>query len=116
MKIAIPSVDDKGLDSFVEQHFGRAKYYTIIELKGKEIEKIEVIENPFIRHSPGEIPRFLKSLNVDVAITGGIGRRAVQFFEELGINIVSGVSGKISDVVKAFIEGELESGEPGCPN
>ncbi|OYT25316.1 MAG: hypothetical protein B6U95_09650 [Thermofilum sp. ex4484_82] len=54
MKIAIPSVDDKGLDSFVEQHFGRAKYYTIIELKGKEIEKIEVIENPFIRHSPGE--------------------------------------------------------------
>ena len=37
-----------------------------------------------------------------------MGQRAIAFFNQLGIEVVTGAYGKIEDVVKAFIERVLE--------
>ena len=42
MKVSIPTKDENGLDGIVEQHFGKAPTYTIIDT---ETGKITVIPN-----------------------------------------------------------------------
>ena len=107
MRIAIPSTDDKGLESYVEEHFGRAQFYTIVEIEGSEIKSVTSLKSPYVEHSPGDIPRFLKENNVDVVLVNRIGRRALTFFDSMGIQVFSGYSGKIRDVIKSFLSSQL---------
>jgi len=107
LRIAIPSTDDKGLESYVEEHFGRAQFYTIVEIEGSEIKSVTSLKSPYVEHSPGDIPRFLKENNVDVVLVNRIGRRALTFFDSMGIQVFSGYSGKIRDVIKSFLSSQL---------
>ena len=107
MKIAIPSEDDKGLESTVSQHFGRTAYYTFVDMEGKEIKNVSVVRVPFEGHGPGDLPNFVKEHGGDMVVAFGMGSRAVDFFGELGIEVVMGASGKVSDVVAALIEQNL---------
>ncbi|MGQ4832462.1 MAG: NifB/NifX family molybdenum-iron cluster-binding protein [Candidatus Asgardarchaeia archaeon] len=111
MRIAIPSTDRNGLDSYVEEHFGRAQYYTIIDIdeKEKKIINVKTIETPFTEHGPGDIPNWLHSNNVDLVLALGMGPRAVSFFETLGIKVITGVTGKIKDVIDNFLRGTLQT-------
>ncbi|MCD6132298.1 MAG: dinitrogenase iron-molybdenum cofactor [Candidatus Hydrothermota bacterium] len=108
MKIAIPSKGPKGLLEEVEEHFGRAEYYTIVEVSdNKEITRVQVEKTPFTSHGPGDIPNWLKSLGVDLVIARGMGHRAVDFFNQLGIQVVTGANGMIKDIVDAYLKGTL---------
>ena len=40
MKLAFPTNDDKGLEGYLSDHFGRAPTYTLIHNKTKEVEII----------------------------------------------------------------------------
>jgi len=109
MNIAIPSQDTSGLEGFVEEHFGRARYYTIIEVEKREIQRVRVVETPYTEHGPGDIPNWLKSLDVDVVLALGIGPKAISHFENLGIKVIRGVTGNIRDILRDFLKGELKT-------
>jgi len=47
-------------------------------------------------------------------IAGGMGRRAEAFFNQYGIEVIVGVTGKIDDVIKKILDGTLEGGESLC--
>ncbi len=106
MKIAIPCIDDRGLDSWVSQHFGRARYFYIAKIENGDITG-EVVELPFEDHLPGDIPRFLQSLGVDTVLAYGLGMRAQTFFSQMGIRVVTGASGSVREVLEGFIKGSL---------
>ena len=107
MKIAISTEGDS-----VSAHFGRCPEFTILDIKkGKLLEK-QIIPNP--GHHPGFIPQFLHQKGVKVIIAGGMGMRATGFFNELGIEAIVGVSGKINDVVNQLLKGTLKGGESLC--
>ena len=110
MKIAIP-VDRNDDDANVFEHFGRAPYYCIVTIgNNNEIESIEFYQNPAVdEHEPGDLPSFLASKKVNVLIAMGIGRRAMYYFDQLGIRVITGAGGRVTDVVKKFLEGKLES-------
>ncbi|MHA1629778.1 MAG: NifB/NifX family molybdenum-iron cluster-binding protein [Candidatus Heimdallarchaeota archaeon] len=40
-------------------------------------------------------------------IAGGMGQRAVGFFKEFGIEVITSATGKVKDAVKAYLEGNL---------
>ncbi len=107
MRVAVPSVDGRGLESEVATHFGRAPYYTVVDVKENEIVNVRAVRQPFSQHAPGDIPNFLKSLGVDVVLAYGMGVRAQEFFSSLGIRVVTGALGRIGDVVKRFLSGTL---------
>ncbi len=115
MKIAIPSKTTEGLFAEVEEHFGRARIYTFIEIdeEGDPVA-IEVEEVNFEGHGPGEIPSWVKSHGADVVLTGGMGQRAIEFFRDMGIEVVTGVSGTIKDVIKEFLGGKLQGKAEPC--
>jgi len=109
MRIAVP-VDRKDINANIFEHFGRAPYYCIITIENREVKNIEFYPNPAIEdHAPGDVPSFLASKKVDTLITMGIGRRAKYFFDQLNITVITGASGKVTEIIKKFLEGELKS-------
>ena len=88
MKIAISTIDNKGLESNLSPHFGRCPFYIMVETKGEEILSAKGIENPYYSsHGPGMVPEFINKQGVDVMISGGMGRSAITFFKEFKIFI-----------------------------
>jgi len=89
----------------VSMHFGRCEKYILYEIKNKEIISKKEITNP--GHRPFFLPKFLADKNVDVLITGGIGPRAINTFNELNIKVISEVKGKVEIVIKDYLEGKI---------
>ena len=109
MRIAIPTQGTAGLDDRVEEHFGRARYCTLIDIENGEITDTEVLDVPSAEHGPGDLPNWLHSQGADAVLAWGMGPRAVEFFEQLGIEVVTGATGGVRDVVEGFIRGNLET-------
>ena len=106
-KIAIST--DSG---FVSEHFGRCPEFTIVEIEDNKVIKKETIENP--GHRTGFLPKFFSEQGVDCVIAGGAGFRAQQFFNEFRIELITGVQGKIDDVIEQILKGTLKGGESLC--
>jgi predicted Fe-Mo cluster-binding NifX family protein len=113
MRIAITSQDDQGLDGIVAQHFGRCPYYTLIDMEDNTIQTVTVTPNPyFTSHQPGEVPAFIKAQGADMLITGGMGQRAIAFFEQFGIQTFTGAAGMVSAALEAALDGDLSEAVP----
>lgn len=102
VKIALPTSDK---DS-VEEHFGKATYFCIVNLVSSKIKSIEFLEAP--DHQPGRFPQFLNENNVKLIIAYGMGNRALDFFNDYNIEVVLGAKGKINNILKGYIGGENE--------
>jgi predicted Fe-Mo cluster-binding NifX family protein len=97
---------------YVSEHFGRCPVFTIVEFEdGKLISKTE-LDNP--GHSPGAIPKFLHENRAQQIISGGMGQRAQEFFNNYGIEAVLGISGKIDDIIDKLLKGTLTGGRSTC--
>ena len=113
MRIAISADNRNGLDSVVSPHFGRCPHYILIDVEGHEVKTVHVVDNPFYgQHTPGMVPNFIHSQGVDVMLTGGMGRRAIAFFEQLGVEAVSGASGTVRRALELYLGGQLRGVQP----
>ena len=107
MKIAISS--DSGN---VFAHFGRAPEFTFITIENNKLVEKEILQNP--GHTVGSIPRFISEHGAKCMISGGMGHRAVGFFNQYGIEVILGITGKIDDIINKVLDGTLEGGESLC--
>lgn len=108
MRIAFATEDGSGLNAEVCAHFGRAPFFTFVDLDPDgEIVSVEVKENPFVNmHSPGVIPGFIREEGADVIVAAGMGPRAADLFRQWGIEPVVGAQGRVIDVLRAILAGE----------
>jgi len=113
MRIAVSAAEDRGLDSAVHAHFGRCPYFVLADLEGQAITSVKVVANPFYgNHQPGEVPAFIARQGAKVMITGGMGMRAVEIFQESGIEPVTGASGSARQAIEAYLNGSLQGAGP----
>ena len=115
MKIGVAAEDNSGLEAEISRHFGRCSHYVILEAEEEEVKQpVKVIANPYAtaHGQPGQVPSFLKEQGIEIIIAGGMGPRAVEFFDQYGIKVVTGTSGKVKEGVKSFLQGKLKSSEP----
>lgn len=108
-KIKIAVATDNGL---VSEHFGRCPSYTIVDIEGSEIKNQLVVDNP--GHEPGKIPAFLNEKGVKTIIAGGMGQRAVGFFQEYDIEVIVGATGNVDNVIANYAKGQTPSGVSTC--
>lgn len=108
MKICIPSADDKGLESKVFDHFGRAPFFTLVELENGEIE---VMPNPDC-HSTDDRGRHschhtghLKARGVNAVVSGGIGRNAYAGLNRAGFEVLVADQPTVRDLVETVKNG-----------
>jgi predicted Fe-Mo cluster-binding NifX family protein len=108
MKIVVSAESNLGLDSQVAHHFGRCPFFAVVEVADKEVQSIDIIENPYFEsHQPGQVPGLVKEKKADVMLSGGMGRRAIQFFNDFGIETATGATGTVQDAVNAYLAGKL---------
>lgn len=112
-KIAISVLDATGLDAQISPHFGRCPYFTLVDVDDREVLSVKSVANPyFSNHQPGEVPGFIHNLGAQVMLSGGMGGRAVQFFQNFGITPATGASGVARDALNRYLDGELTGAAP----
>lgn len=107
MKVSISTDGD-----FVSSHFGRCPTFTIVEIDDKGLVNKKAMDNP--GHHPGLLPQFFHEQGIDYIIAGGMGTRASGLFKQYGIETLTGISGRIDEVIDKLIKGTLEGGESLC--
>jgi len=113
MRIAISADNQNGLDSVVSPHFGRCPFYILVDVEDHEVKAVNAVDNPhYGQHAPGVVPSFIHSQGVDVMLTGGMGGRAIAFFEQLGIEAVTGASGTVRRALELYLGGQLRGVQP----
>jgi len=96
----------------VSQHFGRCSEYRIFDLPDGKIVSQTTLKSP--GHEPGVLPRLLASHGVNCVIAGGMGPNAVNLFRQNNVEAITGASGKVEDVIRAYIDGTLKLNESSC--
>ncbi|MCK4897401.1 MAG: NifB/NifX family molybdenum-iron cluster-binding protein [Anaerolineales bacterium] len=114
MRIAISSEEKNGLDSLVSHHFGRCPCYVLVDVdEDQKIQAVQALDNPFaIQHQPGMVPGFIHDQGADVMISGGMGRRAIGFFQEYGIQVATGANGTVRTTLENYFGGQLNGAQP----
>ena len=88
VRIVVPVMDEAGMKSQLSEHFGRAPYFTIVELdENRSVASQRTVPNTGehfegTEHSPSCIgPSRILKFKPDVLITYGLGPRALNIFQ-----------------------------------
>ena len=121
MKIVIPVANESGLDAQLSEHFGRAPYFTIVELdKNRSVVSQRTVPNTGEHFEGSEHPpscigpsRILK-FKPDVLITYGLGPRALNIFQSANVAVLKANAKTAEEVLSAYTNDKLEELTEGC--
>ncbi len=106
VKVAVPTMGDKGIDEFVSEHFGRAPTFTVVDLATNEVKVIPNTSEHM--GGSGYPPEIMAGAGVEVMLCSGLGPRAIGMFEQYGIEVYVGVSGTVKDAIQEWQIGRLQ--------
>ena len=108
-RIAIPSVNNGGLDGQRSGHFGHCDVFTLVDVEDGQIKEVSTIPNQEHVQGGCMVPvNFLAGHNVNALIVGGIGMRPLMGFRQVGIDVYhDAVRPEIRPVVEDLIAGRL---------
>ena len=115
-RLVIPVTEEKGLDSGLSQHFGRAPFYSIIDLddNGKIIGKGTIANTSEHFGGVGLPPDRIMQLKPKALVTYGLGSRALQMFQEGGVAVLRTEASTVKGVIDAYNNNELQELTTGC--
>jgi len=108
IRLAIPTKGYKGMNDLISDVFGRAETFTYIDVEGKEVKNIEVIENSSRDFKLGVGPLTVKMLadkGIDIVFVTDLGPGVSQLLEEFNIKkIVIEHDTRVTDAVIEFLK------------
>jgi predicted Fe-Mo cluster-binding NifX family protein len=108
MKIAL-SATAPSLDAEVDPRFGRCQYFLIIDPQSMEFEALDN-SNAMASGGAGiSAAQMIANKGVEAVLTGNCGPNAYRTLSAVGVQVITGVSGSIKDVVGAFKAGRFQS-------
>ena len=106
MKIVIPTDGKKGLDDQIAEHFGRCLTYTFLNEKG---EVVEIIDNTSEHMGGiGLPPELMKKYGADILLCKGLGSRAIDLCQEVGIDVYVHQSETVKDIFELWLDNKLK--------
>jgi predicted Fe-Mo cluster-binding NifX family protein len=108
MKIAISAISPD-LDADVEPRFGRCPFFVIVDPDTMEFEAVENSSRMAAGGAGIASGQMIVDKGVEAVLTGNCGPNAHQVLSAAGINIITGVGGKVRDAVEAYKGGRLEN-------
>jgi predicted Fe-Mo cluster-binding NifX family protein len=107
MRIAV-STTAPSLDAEVDPRFGRCQHFIIIDPQTMEFEALDN-SNAMASGGAGiSTAQMIASKGVEVVLTGNCGPNAYQTLSAAGIQVVTGVSGRMKDAIEAYKAGRLQ--------
>jgi predicted Fe-Mo cluster-binding NifX family protein len=113
MKIAFPIETDKGMDSELYGHFGSAPIFAVVDA---DSGSFEAVDNGRHEHAHGQCQPTsgLGERSVQAVVCQGMGMRAVQKLNEIGISVYLAAGARtIDEALAAFRAGSLTLFQPG---
>jgi predicted Fe-Mo cluster-binding NifX family protein len=110
MKIAVPATIDNQIDG----HFGHCEHFNIITVNSGKIEGIEKLESPQECGCKSNIAGLLAEKGVTLMLAGGIGGGAINVLNSVGIDVVRGCAGDVTEVVNEFLKGNVADSGSTC--
>lgn len=112
MRIAIPSNSPGGLEASRSDHFGHCDLFTIVDLdEKKEVKEVSIIANGDHKAGGCMTPvTLLHEAGIAKIIVGGMGKRPMQGFSGVGIDVYFADKNSlkvVGEVVEKFISGQL---------
>ena len=114
MKVAITATAPTP-EAEVDPRFARAPYFVFVDTDTGEVLPVE---NPIASMASGAGPRavqFLGEQGVQAILTGSIGPNAQEALMYSGIQVITGISGKIQDVINNLPSILSQSQNPPMP-
>jgi len=108
MRIAI-SATGPTLDAEVDPRFGRCQYFIIVDPETMEFEAVEN-SNAMAAGGAGiSTAQMIAGKGVEVVLTGNCGPNAYQVLSAAGLQVITGISGRISDAIQAYKSGQFQA-------
>jgi predicted Fe-Mo cluster-binding NifX family protein len=108
-RIAVPSMEQGGLDGQRSGHFGHCDVFTLIDVEGGEVKNVTTVNNQSHVQGGCMVPvDLLAAHKVNALIVGGIGMRPLMGFRQAGIDVYYDETRPgIRPVVEDLIAGKL---------
>ncbi len=110
MKIAMPVIADKGIDSIMDtERLGRAFGYIVYDVDAGTHEYVKnVLRGDGVECTGVSSLEMLMDSGVEVIVTCHIGPKVMQFLDENGISVFMGDPGKIGPTIEKYKNGQLQ--------
>ena len=106
IRIAIPTVDDRGLESIVFQTFAHSPYITIVDVENGRIVACYSIRNPVASQARGAgriLMNYILGLGVRIIIATHIGPNMAMMLQQYGIAIYTTYPGiRVVDALRQY--------------
>ncbi len=107
-KIAVPTKGYNGLEDIVSEVFGKAKTFTIVDVKNDQIKNVQIIDNPGASCEYGSGPIIIKTLadlKVNFVMATEIGPGASTLLEHYNIKkVFVKPNTKVADIIKESLK------------
>jgi len=118
MKIALPTMNEDGLEAVISGHFGQAPFFTFVDSDTGDV----TCKPAKGQHhgAPGQTTpaQIIAAEGANAVICGGLGSRAVDVFGSAGIEVFTGAQGTVQQALDAHRAGQLQaaSADGACPD
>ena len=108
-RIAIPSIEEGGLEGQRSGHFGHCDLFTLVDVEDGEIKNVTTVPNQSHVQGGCMVPvNLLAGHKVNALIVGGIGMRPLMGFKQVDIDVYyDAIRQEIRPVVDDLIAGKL---------
>lgn len=116
IRLVVPSSEEKGLDSQLSQHFGRAPFYIVVDLdENGSIISDSVIPNTSEHFGGvGVPPDRIIQLKPNALVTYGLGSKALAMFQAADVAVLRTEANTVREVVSAYNNNEMQELTEGC--
>ena len=107
MKLCIPIMENKGLESIVYSHFGSASTFLIYDIDKESVEEIDNSDKQHI-HGQCHPMNSIDNKNIDAIVVGGIGARAINKLQANNIKVFRSEPGTVGFNIDLFRKNMLQ--------
>lgn len=109
--LAIPTMDDKGFESKLSEHFGRSPFFALIKVRRKKVEEYKFMENPYVKReirSGLTAAHWLIKKGVDIVIVKNIGEISFHALRDHGVDVYVTKKSLVREVIDAYLANKLK--------
>lgn len=115
-RIVVPVIDEQGLNAQLSQHFGRAPYFSVVDIgdDNQVVTQHTVANESEHFGGVGRPPNRILQLKPAALITYGMGPRALTIFQAARVAVLRTTALTVRDVVNLYNDDVLEELTEGC--
>jgi len=112
VRVMVPLEENKGLESKLSEHFGRAKFFALAGIKEGKVKEFSIRANPFkdrkLRAGLAVADHFLEKEEVDTLITKKIGEIGFYALRNRFIEVYQSEDEMLRDALNGFVTSSLK--------